>query len=376
MVALSYKIAAPLEKKLKKISELFSEKKVQLKGYPPETLEAIHRYARISNIGASTRIENAILTDTEIDWLDTKLGDDSRIGSFEKQKSFIENKLSKDKERSIEEVAGLRRLLSIIYSQPLDLFPLKEIDLRNFHKELLCYYPPAQHYVGQYKTASNSVVERIGNKITRQVFQTADPGLITNMAMQELVAWYNKNLPEYLWPLAVITEFVYRFLAIHPFQDGNGRLGRSLFLLGMLHAHDENLRNVSPYLAVDRQVEKNRALYYIVLRQCSGGIFKQDPAKYKIEVFLNFMLNMIQKSLEEDIDYYAGKHSTWLLLEASPRKVLECFRDHPEVRLTSGEIAKLIQMNRRTVTRAVDILEERGFIQRFGKGAGTHYQEI
>ena len=48
-----------------------------------EEKKAIHRYARISQIGASTRIENAVLTDAEINWLDTILGEDGSKTAFE-----------------------------------------------------------------------------------------------------------------------------------------------------------------------------------------------------------------------------------------------------------------------------------------------------
>src|SRR3990167_2698810 len=140
--------------------------------------------------------------------MDKTLGNDTRLGSFEREKSAIENKLSKDKERSIEEVAGLRQVLTLIYSQLDELFPLKETDLRGLHKELLQYYPPASHYLGQYKIASNSVIERLGNKITREIFKTSDPGPITAAAMKELLDWYNGTLPGALWSVAVVSEFV------------------------------------------------------------------------------------------------------------------------------------------------------------------------
>ena len=66
-------------------------------------------------IGASTRIENALLTDSEIDWLDTILTQDGKTTALEANRDLIENKLSKDRERSIEEVAGCRQLLLSIY---------------------------------------------------------------------------------------------------------------------------------------------------------------------------------------------------------------------------------------------------------------------
>lgn len=376
MSLLSFEINPNLEKKLKNISDLVSKKKFQTDLLPLKTREAIQRYARISNLGASTRIENAVLTDTEIDWMDETLGSDTRLGAFEKHKAVIENKLSKDKERSIEEVAGLRNVFTLIYEQAKDMFPLKEADIRGLHRELLQYYPPALHYIGQYKVASNSVVERLDGKITRQIFKTADPGLMTSSAMQELVAWYNQALSDSTWSLAVISEFVFRFLAIHPFQDGNGRLARALFLLGMIQSPDKNLSALAPYLALDRQIEKKRAEYYLVLRQCSGGVFRQDPKEYHTEYFLNFMLKMIESSLEHDVDYYEKKYSNYLKLGEKVKKVLECFREHPEARLKSGAIAGFINMPRRTVTRALQALLQGEFIQEQGRGPDTNYQLV
>src|SRR3989338_5322554 len=373
---ISFTIDLRLEKKLKDISELLSRKRVELEHLSADCQETIHRYARISIIGASTRIENAVLTNTEIDWMDAALGEDSRLCSFEKHKRYIEDKLSKDKERSIEEVAGLRSVLTLIYEQANDLLPLKETDVRGLHKELLQYHPPASHYLGQYKVAPNSVVERVDNKVTREIFKTADPGPATSAAMKDLFDWYNQTLPNSLWSLPVIAEFVYRFLAIHPFQDGNGRLGRALFLLGMLQTPDKNLNFVAPYLAVDRQIEKARAEYYIVLRQCSGGIFRQNPKQYHIEFFLNFMLKMLEKSLNQDIDYYSKKYANYLQLASNPKKVLQCFREHPETRLQSGQISELINIPRRTFTRALQELAKIGFLQQLGKGPDTRYQLI
>ena len=376
MPPLSFVIDSQLEKKLKNISELASRKRTQLEHFAPDCRVAICRYAQISNIGASTRIENAVLTDTEVDWLDKTLGDDSRLGSFEKQKKIIEDKLSKDKERSIEEVAGLRRVMTLAHEQAEDLFPLKEMSLRGLHTELLQFYPPAGHYIGQYKIASNSVVEKVGNKVTREIFKTADPGPVTSAAMQQLVAWYNQALPVTLWSLALISEFVFRFLAIHPFQDGNGRLGRVLFHLGMLQSPDDNLKFITPYLAMDRQIEKSRTEYYIVLRQCSGGIFRQDPGEYRTERFLNFMLKILERSLRDDIDHYEKKYVNFLRLSESAKKILDCFREHPETRLRTGQMVGLANIPRRTVTRIMEELVQVGFLQKMGQGPATRYQLI
>ncbi len=128
-----------------------------------ETLEAIHRQARISTIGASTRIENAVLTDAQIDWMDTVLATDGRPTAFAAMRPRIEAKLSTDRERSLEEVAGCREMMAIVYSQATDLFPLTHAALGGLHQVLLGHHPAAAHHRGRYKIAPNrlsSVISR------------------------------------------------------------------------------------------------------------------------------------------------------------------------------------------------------------------------
>jgi hypothetical protein len=87
----------------------------------------LHRWALISTIGASTRIENAVLTDAEIDWVDTALSRDGHVTAFDANKAGILDKLSPRgsdiRERSVEEVVGCREVLSIVYLQSAELFP-------------------------------------------------------------------------------------------------------------------------------------------------------------------------------------------------------------------------------------------------------------
>jgi hypothetical protein len=66
MAHLSFKLDNNLSSALKKIDNDFLEKFSLIKQLPAEELEVIHRYARISTIGTSTRIDNALLTDSEL----------------------------------------------------------------------------------------------------------------------------------------------------------------------------------------------------------------------------------------------------------------------------------------------------------------------
>ncbi len=185
---ISFNLSIELIQQIQNLNNLFAQVYAQILAYPEELKAAIHRYAKISTIGGSTRIENALLTDAEIDWLDTILSEDGKTTSFLTNKKLIENKLHKDRERSIEEVAGCRSMLELIYAQAKTLKPLSETIIRGLHNELMQYYQNAGPYVGRYKGQSNSVVEtnhRTCEK--RMVLETAEAGPITEAAMQKLL---------------------------------------------------------------------------------------------------------------------------------------------------------------------------------------------
>jgi Fic family protein len=373
---LSFTLSDQTIVKLRDLSQEAVRLQLMLQQLSPEERDFIHRNARISTIGASTRIENAVLTDAEIDWLDTVLTKDARTTAYDNQRQMIQDKLSKDKERSIDEVAGSRAMLHLIYSQPEDFRPLTETALRGLHNELMQFYALSKHYRGQYKSVSNRVIRHdhsTGEETI--VLEPSPPGPLTESAMYELVKWYNETIPTHPWTFAAAIEFIFRFLAIHPFQDGNGRLARGLFLLALLHSPDEGLRAIAPYLPIDRHIEKQRGDYYLVLRRCSSGKFSPDPAKYDYEPFLRFLMKAASHALD-DIKFYRQRYTVLQRLSPSSQKVLGCFRECPEMRLQRKEIIQSTNLPRATATLALSNLNEQGFIHRTGRGAGIRYQLV
>ncbi len=361
---------------LRDVALKYSKCAFQLEQLSQEEKYFIERSVRISTIGSSTRIENAVLTDVEIDWLDTVISNDAKPTAFTDNKEKIQNKLSKDKERSIDEVAGCRSMLQVIYEQGKDLLPLTETAIRGLHSHLMEFFKPAEHYAGKYKIVPNSVVQK--NSITGEettVLETTSPGSITEVAMTDLLRWYNSVISINPWAIAIACEFVFRFLAIHPFQDGNGRLGRGLFLLTLLQSNDAVLSSLTPYLNIDRQIEKRREEYYLALRQCSGGKFNENSRKYNYMPFFNFMLKAIHAAID-DFDFYREQYRKLRNLNFSSLKVLECFKERAEIRLTASDLTETSKLPRRTVNDCISQLLERGFISKMGKGKGTYYQLI
>jgi Fic family protein len=373
---LSFTPSIKLEKALKKFQDEIGRLAQLLATFSESERAWIHKSALLSTIGASTRIENAVLTDAEIEWVDTTLGEDGKTTAFEEKKNFILNKLSKDRERSIEEVVGCREVLNLVYLQAKELAPLRESTLRGLHAALLSYYPAAADYAGGYKTTPNRVVSlnhETGEQ--RTVLDPTPPGPLTETAMRDLLDWYNTAIVEHPWPLLVATEFVFRFLAIHPFQDGNGRLGRALFILTLLQSDDAKMAEVSRFISLDRQIERHRAHYYTILRQTSNGQYQVDATKYALEPLAWFFLKMMTFAVK-DIELLHERYTALQRLSQNALQVLACFKSAPEKRLQVSDLMTETGLVRRTVQNSLVSLMKAGFLQRLGSGPSSRYQLV
>jgi Fic family protein len=114
---------------------------------------------------------------------------------------------------------------------------LTENHVRQLHRDLLKYSTKAERHRGEYKTLSNDVAAfDADGKTPGVVFATTTP-FSTPGQMAALIAWTAKALSDQaVHPLIVIAVFIVSFLAIHPFQDGNGRLSQVLTTLLLLRS--------------------------------------------------------------------------------------------------------------------------------------------
>jgi len=163
--------------------------------------------------------------------------------------------------------------------------PLTEHFIREMHQVLLGepYHTPAQTAGGQatrklimpgrYKTSPNNVLTATG-----EMFYFASPEE-TPGRMTDLVDWYRaEEAAPTLPPVALAAEFHYRFVRIHPFDDGNGRMSRLLMNLILL-------RHGYP-MTVIKAADRNR--YLAALSEADAG----EP-----EPFLRFIIENVEASL-------------------------------------------------------------------------------
>jgi hypothetical protein len=105
------------------------------------------------------------------------------------------------------------------------------------------------------------------------VFETATP-FDTPQQMTELIAWLNQARElRRLHPLLIVAVFIVVFLAIHPFQDGNGRLSRVLTTVLLLQAGYAYV----PYSSLESVIENSKEGYYLALRQTQTTIRTDAP---------------------------------------------------------------------------------------------------
>ena len=196
------------------------------------------------------------------------------------------------------------------------------------------------------------------------MFETATP-FDTPQLMRELVDWAQDQLSRgTLHPLIVIGIFVVAFLAIHPFQDGNGRLSRILTTLLLLRAGYTYV----PYGSLESIIEGSKEAYYLALRQTQVTIRTLKP---DWRPWLMFFLNALR---QQQARLGAKLERERMLLGRLPElsvHLLDLCREHG--RLTVAMAVELTGANRNTVKDHLSRLTKAGHMSRHGAGRGTWY---
>jgi len=242
---------------------------------------------------------------------------------------------------------------------------LTENHIKQLHGILLKYSDKDERHRGNYKTLPNHVEAFDENgKSLGVIFQTASP-FDTPRMMEALTALTNKelNTGEY-HPLLVIATFVVRFLAIHPFQDGNGRLSRAITTLLLMRSGYSYV----PYSSMERVIEDNKDGYYLSLRRGQATLDADEAKLHEwVEFFLECMVtqkNALQKKVEREKIIAA--------LPPLSDQLVQIAREHGRVTVSSAE--KITGANRNTIKFHLRKLVESDHLKQCGTGRGTWYE--
>jgi Fic family protein len=310
----------------------------------PERLSALRRIATIESIGSSTRIEGSKLTDREVERL---------LGRLD-----IKDFASRDE----QEVAGYAQVMETVFQSWADI-PVTESHLKQLHRDLLRHSEKDQRHRGEYKTLRNDVgAFDADGKMVGIVFETATP-FDTPRRMEDLLAWVaQERANRQLHPLLMVAVFVVVFLAIHPFQDGNGRLSRILTMLLLLQAGYAYV----PYSSLESVIENSKEAYYLALRQTQGTL--DDRPDW--QPWLLFFLRALQQQKRRLAEKVERERSAVALSDLAV-KILDYAKAHG--RVTTRDMVREHEASPNTLKSTFSSLLEKGLLVRHGGGRSTWY---
>jgi Fic family protein len=317
-----------------------------LKSLAPDRLQSLRRTATIESIGSSTRIEGVKLSNFEIGELLANL----------RRTSFAT--------RDEQEVAGYAHVMNLVLEAYADI-PITENHILQLHGELLKFSTKDERHRGDYKKQPNHVAAFApdGSQIGI-VFETASP-FQTPGVMASLVEWYREaHERRALHPLLAIGIFIVRFLAIHPFQDGNGRLSRILTTLLLL----QGAYAYVPYSSLESVVENNKEAYYIALRKTQSTLQQEEP---DWEPWLLFFLQSLVAQTEQLTDKITRERAALESLTPLARAITEMALHHSQVTIAS--IVAETGASRNTIKQTVTRLKKHGLLLQHGQGRSVHY---
>lgn len=312
----------------------------------PEQLLSLRQVATIESIGSSTRIEGSKLSDRQVEALLSNL------------------QVTKFSTRDEQEVAGYAEVMNVIFQHYTDI-SLTENYIKQFHRDLLQYSEKDSWHRGEYKTNNNHLEAfDADGKSLGVVFETASP-FDTPYRMTELVQWTRGAVEKKtLHPLLIISVFIVEFLAIHPFQDGNGRLSRILttwLLLSSGYAY-------VPYSSLEAVIENSKEGYYLGLRHTQGTLRSDAP---NWEPWILFFLKAL-KQQKQRLEVRLEREK--LLLGQLPElslKILELVKSRG--RITISEVMVLTEANRNTIKKHLKALVDDKHLLKHGIGKATWY---
>ena len=309
-----FKITSQIINLISQISEAVGE--INSLENNPRHLE-LRKENRIKTIHSSLAIENNSL-------------------SIEQITAIIEGKRVLGNPNEIQEVKNALQAYELL----LTLNPYEEKDLLKAHKLMMSDLVERN---GKYRN------EGVGVFDGKQVVHLAPPADRVPFLMADLFQWL-KNSDVH--PLIKSCVFHYEFEFIHPFQDGNGRMGR-LWQTVIL----KDWKSVFAWLPIETLIKENQDEYYKAL---SSNDSNADSTNF-IVFMLQTILNTIKEILETEKKITRKIN---VKITANQKKILEAIKQNPFV--TQEELSQIVGIAKLNINKNMKKLQEQGIIERVG----------
>lgn len=306
----------------------------------PDVLEKLCTSAKIRSADASNRIEGISTTDKRLKDLLVEKGEPVT--------------------RAERDIAGYRDVLALVHESYEHIQITPNVILQ-MHAMLHRYSGYA--FAGRWKDGDNTIVERDADGVERVRFRPL-PAVAVPGAMEELCSSYAAGIAsETVDPLILVARFVFDFVSIHPFTDGNGRMSRLLTLL-LLY---QNGYLAGKYVSIEDEINRTRDSYYEALAASSEG-WGDGEADYT--PFISYLLGI-------EIAVYADFESRVSGLlggsKSKAERVEECLENSLGPIKKSDIVRECPDISVTTIERVLKKLLDDGKIEKTGSGRSTAY---
>lgn len=305
----------------------------------PAELGKLRKIALVQSVESSNRIEGVATSRPRL------------------KKLMLEQ--ARPKDRNEREIAGYRRVLDLIHTshEGIDVKPNVILQLHQY-----LYSEQQVGFAGRWKDSDNAIMERhtdgklyVRFKPTSAV---ATPGAMESLCSEYNCVVNNRSFDALLASLV----FIFDFVSIHPFSDGNGRMSRLLALLLLYKCGF----SVGRYISVEKAIEDTKSTYYEVLADSSYG-WETGVNTYK--PFVNYMLGVILSCYKQ-----LDERMALLVDYDSSGAVVRSYFEHSLGKQTKADVVQgCPSLSERTVERILKRMVDQGTLERVGAGRSTAY---
>ena len=303
------------------------------------------RIGEINSLESSTR-NIQLRKENRIKTIHSSLAIENNSLSLEQITAIIEGKRVLGAPNEIQEVKNAVQAYDLL----LSLDSTSEKDLLRAHRLMMSDLVSQN---GKYRTGGVGIFDG------SEVVHIAPPADRVPALMADLFDWLRNSD---VHPLIKSSVFHYEFEFIHPFQDGNGRMGR-LWQTVIL----KDWKDVFAWLPVETLIKENQAEYYKALNTSDSNA---DST-----IFTEFMLGLLEKTIEEII---ATENRVTVKVTqkvtVNQQKIIEAIKENPYI--TQDELSQKIGIARKNIISNMKKLQEKNIIRRVGADKNGWWEVI
>lgn len=271
---------------------------------------------------------------------------------------YPEGEYSSEVRSDIVETVLYQRTLKNAQKAMEDGYPLSKSLLKTMHQQLLSFGRGANKSPGEFKKEQNYIADALTRKI---LFVPISPEKLES-GLDRLFNYINQN-PDPILLKTAVTHL--EFEALHPFQDGNGRIGRMLITLMLWKAHTLS----APHFYISGYLEENKNRYIDLMRNVSQtgnwnewAIFFLNAIEYQSEKNLHIAENiriLYEQMKMEFSEILSSKHSL---------AVLDFVFTYPVFR--NSKLSEETGISPASASRFTKALQEKGILTLTEEAAG------